>query len=79
MRGSGFSRRGNECAIDLFQRVVMFTAVEGALDATQSALVFRSSGHRAGETEGSDGRDLVGVEEVDAAESDLQGLFTKRF
>ena len=68
-------RSGNEFAIDLYQSIVVFPAVESPLDATQSALVFRGSGDRTGETEGFDGGDFIRMKEVDALQSEIRSAF----
>ena len=75
MGGAGLRSGGNELAIDLYQGIVVFPAVEGPLDATQSAVVFRGSGNRTGEAEGFDSGDFARMKEVDALQSEVCGAF----
>ena len=73
----GFRCGGDELAVDFDQGVVVFPVVEGAFDAAQSALVFRSGGDGAGEAEGRDGGNFFRWKEIDSTQSDLDGLVTK--
>jgi len=77
MGGAGLGSSRNELAIDLYQSVVVFPAVEGPLDAPQSTVVFRSSGNRTGEAEGFDGGHFARMKEVDALQAEVRGAFSE--
>ena len=75
MRDAGLRGGGNERTVDFDQGIVVFPPVEGPLNASESALVFWSSSDRAGEAEGLDRGDFVGVKKIDALQSEVRSAF----